>query len=102
MRPHLDTPSQHIDNGKKLLDRGKADDAYREFARARELDPSSAQALAGLAMALVQQGDLQTALKYLNEAEKLAADSQDHAYIQKGYDLYDEALGAEPTGQPVR
>ena len=33
VRPGLDTPAQHVSNGYQLLDRGKVNDACREFIK---------------------------------------------------------------------
>ena len=58
VRPGLDTPGQHVANGHKLLQRGKVEDANREFNRARELDPQFFKAYIGLGVVLGLKGDL--------------------------------------------
>lgn len=100
VRPHLDTPSQHISNGNRFLENGKVNDAFREFARARELDPQNALAHAGIGLVLVQKGDLENALKNLVLAENVADDVQDHVAVQKGYERYYEAVRIRQSIKP--
>ena len=47
LRPNLDSPSQHVDNGYKLMAYGKTDAAVREFKRSIELDAEYAPAYVG-------------------------------------------------------
>ena len=46
----LDTPEHHVFSGNKLLDKGKYDDAKREFELAISLDPKFSSAHAGLGL----------------------------------------------------
>jgi len=85
VRPGLDTPSQHVANGHQLLERGKIDDAYREFQRARELDPKYVNAYVGLGMALGQKGDIDAGMANLAMAEKMAGSDREHEAVQNGY-----------------
>ena len=85
VRPGLDTPSQHVANGHQLLERGKIEDAYREFDRARELDPNYVKAYVGLGVALGRKGDIDAGMKNLAIAEKMAKSVQEHEAVQEGY-----------------
>ena len=85
VRPGLDTPSQHVANGHQLLERGKIEDAYREFDRARELDPNYVKAYVGLGVALGRKGDIDAGMQNLAIAEKMAKSVQEHEAVQEGY-----------------
>lgn len=85
LRPGLDTPSVHVANGNTLLERGKVDDALREFQRAKVLDPNYAPAYIGLGIVLGQQGRIDDGFKSLDLASKLADNEKDRAAVQQGY-----------------
>jgi tetratricopeptide (TPR) repeat protein len=102
MRPGLDTPSQHVTNGQQLLRRGKVDDACREFARAKELDPQFPLAYVGLGIALGRKGDLENGLKNLDHARRLADSAEERAAVQKGYDQFYEIVHANPIPRPAQ
>jgi tetratricopeptide (TPR) repeat protein len=89
VRPHLDTPHQHLQNGQQLLDLGKFNDAYREFDRALELDSKLVSAHIGLGLALGLQGDFDAGLNRLRRAEALAVSPEEHAAVKMGYDRFD-------------
>ena len=84
VRPGLDTPSQHVANGHQLLDRGKIDDAYREFERAKELDPKYVKAYVGLGVALGKKGEIDAGMETLALAQRMAANDREHEAVQKG------------------
>jgi tetratricopeptide (TPR) repeat protein len=86
VRPGLDTPSQHVYNGHQLLERGKLDDACREFMRAKELDSQYTQAYVGLGLALAHKGDFQAAMETMDQARSLADTPDEQASVQDGYD----------------
>jgi Flp pilus assembly protein TadD len=86
VRPGLDTPAQHVSNGKQLLELEKWDDACREFQRAKDLDPGNMEAFVGLAIAYGAKGDIQNGLKLLDEARRLAAGPAEQDKIQKAYE----------------
>lgn len=86
VRPGIDTPSQHVDNGHRLLKRGKIEDACREFVRAKELDPKYVEAYVGLGVALAQKGDMEGGIQALDTAKKMAADTRDDEIVQQGYE----------------
>jgi thioredoxin-like negative regulator of GroEL len=101
LRPGLDTPSQHVVNGQQLLDRGKIDDACREFDRAKELDPNYVKAYVGLGMAMGKKGEFEAGMQTMSMAKEKAASAQDIEVVQKGIEQLMEmkrlSQGAEPT-----
>lgn len=90
VRPGLDTPSQHVANGHQLLERGKIDDAYREFVRATELDPNYVKAYVGLGVALGKKGDIDAGMETMAVAERMAGSAREHEAVQKGYTQLNE------------
>jgi tetratricopeptide (TPR) repeat protein len=86
MRPGLDTPAQHVHNGHQLLKTGRVDDAYREFNRARELDPNFIKAYVGLGLALGHKGDLEAGLQNMDLASQMANSESDRRIVKDGYD----------------
>ena len=86
LRPGLDTPAQHVENGQQLLHRGKLEDACREFNRAKELDPFYVKAHIGLGIALARMGDLTAASASMDQARRIAGNSQEIAEVRKGYE----------------
>jgi tetratricopeptide (TPR) repeat protein len=86
LRPGLDTPGQHVQNGHQLLKRGKLDDACREFERARELDPNFTQAYVGLGLALGYKGEFQKGMDVMDQAKATADSHDEHLAVQNGYD----------------
>ncbi len=85
VRPGLDTPSLHVANGYQLLERGKLDDASREFERAKELEPYCVKAYVGLGVTLGKMGDFDAGMKTLALAERIAGNVQEHEAVRKGY-----------------
>jgi len=67
----LDTPVHHVKNGNTLLKAGKIDDAYREFSRAKELDPNYPPAYVGLSLVYGLKGDDGASAIYLKKAVNL-------------------------------
>ncbi len=90
VRPGLDTPAQHVDNGHQLLKRGKVDDACREFKRAKELDPHFVQAYVGLGVALGRKGEFEAGQDSMDQARQMASTPQDISDVQKGYKQLDK------------
>lgn len=66
--PVLDTPAHHTDVGMRLLERGKLDQALREFRLAKALDPRYPPAYLGAGMVYRSQGDFAKAFAELQEA----------------------------------
>ena len=90
VRPGLDTAAQHVANGHQLLQRGKVEDACREFKRAKELDPRYVKAYVGLGVALGRKGDLSAGVAAMDQARQMASNPQEISEIQKGYEQLDE------------
>lgn len=87
VRPGLDTPSRHVAIGNQLLERGKLDDACREFIRAKELDPQYVQAHVGLGIALGRKGQLEAGLEAMDQARQMAQEKEDVKAVQKGFEV---------------
>lgn len=85
VRPGLDTPEQHVVVGNQLLERGKVEDAYREFSRARELNPHFIKAYIGLGIAMAQKGEIEKGMLFLDQAKQMADTSETLKEVQKGY-----------------
>ena len=67
----LDTPSRHVENGIRMLNAGKIEDAFREFNRAKSLDPEYAPAYVGIGFCHGLMGDYEKGLKAMEEASRL-------------------------------
>lgn len=67
----LDTPKNHVNNGNLFLKAGKIDDAFREFTRAKELDPNYSPAYVGLGLVYGVKGDDETSSVYMEKAINL-------------------------------
>jgi Flp pilus assembly protein TadD len=92
VRPSLDTPFQHETNGRRLLERGKMDDACREFMRAIELDPQFTNAYIGLGLAQGRKGELQKAKATMDKANTLADSPDERNAVLEGYEQLSEML----------
>ena len=86
LRPALDTPEQHVKNGNNLLDRGKIDAAYTEFARAKNLNAGYFPAYVGLAMVQGCRGNIDAGLDILKQAEAQAVTPEEKEAVDKGYE----------------
>jgi Flp pilus assembly protein TadD len=75
----------HVANGKTLLERGKVDDAYREFQRAKALDPSYTPAYIGLGIVLGRKGRIDDGLKTLDMASEMVDNDKDRTAVEQGY-----------------
>lgn len=96
VRPYLDTPEQHFTAGHKLLERGKYEDACREFMRARALmAPDFISVHVGLGLALGYKGDLDEGRKALDQAKAMAVTDEDKAEVQKGYERFEEIVRSQ-------
>jgi Flp pilus assembly protein TadD len=96
LRPALDTPALHVQNGHSLLARGKIDAALAEFTRAKRLDESYAPAYVGLALVQGHRGDVDDGFKTLNQASGLVVTPEDANQVSQGYEL----LQKMQTGAP--
>jgi hypothetical protein len=92
----LDTPMHHVENGNKLLKSGKLDAAFREFNRAKELDPKYSPAYVGLGLVYGLKGDLKSGFKTMKKAKKTAEGKEQKVAVHVGYmRLY--IIGGEKT-----
>lgn len=89
LRPGLDTPFQHVDNGYKLMAYGKTDDAIREFNRAMELDTGYAPAYVGLGIAYGMKGDQDRGRVLMEKAKTLAIDEEQKKEVEMGFERLD-------------
>ena len=81
----LDTPEHHVTNGTKLLKSGKIDAAFREFNRAKELDPKYSPAYVGLGLVSGYNGDFISGLENMKNAEKYARGNNQEIAANAGY-----------------
>jgi hypothetical protein len=86
LRPALDTPVQHVKNGRRLLAQGKLDAANGEFLRARHLDAGYAPAYVGIALVQAHRGDLSGGFENLDRARGLASTPVEVKAVEKGYE----------------
>jgi Flp pilus assembly protein TadD len=68
-KAELDTPARHVENGIKLLNVNKVEDAFREFSRAKELDPTHAPAYVGLGFCYGLMGNYEMGINNMQEAQ---------------------------------
>ena len=66
----LDTPEHHVSNGNKLLKANKIEDAFKEFNRAKDLDPKFSPAYVGLGLVYGFRNDFENGFKSLKKAAK--------------------------------
>ncbi len=72
LRLKLDTPGHHVATGMRFLDTDKFSHAFREFNRAKELDPDYSPAEIGLGLVHGIRGDFETGLKHMKKAASSA------------------------------
>jgi tetratricopeptide (TPR) repeat protein len=89
LRPSLDTPSHHVDNGYKLMAYGKTDAAVREFKRSMELNPEYAPAYVGLGIVYGMQGDLEQGRTLMRKAKSLARNGEQKKEVEMGFERLD-------------
>lgn len=68
----LDTPEHHVFSGNKLLDKGKYDEAKREFELALSMNPKYSPAHAGLGLVYGYQNNFDKAYDSLKDAKSYA------------------------------
>lgn len=81
----MDTPEHHVTSGYKYLNAGKYDDAFREFDRARQLDPKFGPAYLGLGLTKAYQQEYEPALDFLGSAKKYAKGDEQTYDVWVGY-----------------
>ena len=89
LRPSLDTPFQHVDNGYKLMAYGKTDDAVREFKRSMELDAAYSPAYVGLGIVFGVKGDLDQGRALMEKARTLARSDEQKKEVDMGFERLD-------------
>ena len=89
LRPSLDSPDHHIENGYKLMAYGKMDAAIREFSRAKELNSAYAPAYVGLGIAYGMTGKLEEGRALMQQAQKLARDKEERKEVEMGFERLD-------------
>jgi hypothetical protein len=89
LRPSLDTPVQHVDNGYKLMAYGKTDAAMREFKRSMELDAGYAPAYVGLGIVYAKTGDLDRGRVLMEKAKTLAVTDEQKKEVEMGFERLD-------------
>ena len=81
----LDTPMHHVKNGNKMLKAGKIDGAFREFNRAKELDPKYSPAYVGLGLVYGLKGEYKNGFKHLKIGNKYADGKEQKINVNVGY-----------------
>ncbi len=89
LRPSLDTPVQHVDNGNKLMAYGKTDAAIREFKRSMELDAGYAPAYVGLGIVYGMKGDFDQGRALMETAKTLARSDEQKKEVEMGFKRLD-------------
>ncbi len=84
-KAELDTPEHHVTNGNKLLKAGKIDAAYREFNRAKELNPKFSPAYVGLGLVEGFRDDFIKGLKTMKDARKYARGDEQEIAVNVGF-----------------
>ncbi len=81
----LDTPEHHVINGNKLLKAGEIDKAFKEFNRAKMLDPKYSPAYVGLGIVYGLKSDFKKGLNSMDKAEDLAKGKKQEVVVNIGY-----------------
>ncbi len=84
LETRLSVPTHHIEVGMILLEKGKLDDAKREFQLALEMVPTAVKAYVGLALISAQKGNEKEAWEYLKRAEAFAKEDEDRLSVLAG------------------
>jgi Tfp pilus assembly protein PilF len=89
LRPSLDSPAQHVDNGYKLMAYGKTEAAMREFKRSIELDENYSPAYVGLGIVYGMQGELVQGRTMIEKAKTLARSEEQRKEVEMGFERLD-------------
>jgi len=81
----FDTPQHHVNNGNKFLESGEYDKAYKEFTRAKELNPDFSPAFVGTGLVYGYKNDFKEAFNELKQAEKKSKDKEQKLHVNLGY-----------------
>ena len=84
-KAELDTPEHHVITGNKLLKAGKIDKAFKEFNRAKMLDPVYSPAYVGLGLVYGLKGDFKKGFAYMDKAENYAKVEKQVVKVNIGY-----------------
>ena len=84
LKTKLSIPAHHIEVGMVLMEKGKLDDAEREFKMALEERPTAVKAYVGLALVSAKKGDKKMAWQYLKMAQDLIRDDEDKLSVFVG------------------
>lgn len=85
VEPVLDSPGHHVESGFKLMKKGRLDDASREFAFARQLDPKCSAAHRGMGLVNGLRGDFPAAFAAMDHAVKLSVDGEEKVLAHVGF-----------------
>jgi hypothetical protein len=75
----------HVKNGNKMLKAGKIDAAFREFNRAKELDPKYSPAYVGLGLVYGLKSEYKNGFKHLKIGNKYADGNEQEIAVNVGY-----------------
>lgn len=84
-QPQLDTPLHHVKIGFKFMEMEKFDDAYREFKRAKELDPRYSPSRVGLGLIFAHRGEYEKGLSSMEKAVRHAVGKEQKVAAYTGY-----------------
>jgi tetratricopeptide (TPR) repeat protein len=80
----LDSPQHHVDNGYKLIDKGRINDAEREFKLALQYDRNFSSALRGMGFIYGIKRSFDPAFKSMESAAAHAKEKRDKALAYVG------------------
>jgi len=84
-KAEMDTPEHHVITGNKLLKAGEIDKAFKEFDRAKTLDPEYSPAHVGLGLVCGLNGDFKKGFAYMDKAEDYAKEKKQAVTVNIGY-----------------
>ncbi len=96
VRPGLDTPDHHVNNGNRLLKRLKLEAANQEFLRAAELDPNYTPAFVGLALVQGHRGNYSGGLETLAKAKRMARNEEETTMVDDAYKQFFSYFNDQP------